>query len=184
MESKDEREFLLTAASWQDSLLQAYRSLHVMLQSILLAVGVGLSVIPLTLHPYPSHSLPALISCVLLVAIWLFHLWSSDRLRGIVLARGKDVTHWHHELVRLEQGLPFKTRHFTRFKFSQSGKHLSEHQLTDEQIVELLGVGLGHTRRIVDVSLFRGISLVWLLLVLASVGSVGVAYLGCLLPTQ
>jgi hypothetical protein len=180
MSMDDDRAFLMEGANAQDSLLQSYRGIHATIQSILLALGVGLTVLPLTLDPYPSTSPPAVVSGVILLAIWALQLFSSRKLRAVVIARGKDVNHWQRELIKLEQRLKPRQRYFTAFKVHQQSRrkdlaylqqtYLSEQQLTEAQVEEMIGKGLGHTRRVVDEQLFTWIGVVWLLLVITTWG--------------
>ena len=165
--------FLLEGARWQDFLLQSYRTLHLTVQGILLAIGTGLVVTALALDRLSKVRavtavlfLIAAMSLALLVAMY-----------RIVIARGKDVNFWHKRMIDFEQHLPPAQRYFTRFKINQkeerlqpklvelflgdqipSGSESLASRLVDEQ--------LGHTRRILDRGLFWGIVAAWVVLLL------------------
>lgn len=188
MSRSEDRDFLVEGANAQDSLLQSYRGIHATLQSILLALGVGLAVLPLTFQQYPSKSPAAVVSAILLLAVGALHWFSNAKLKNVVFARGQDVNYWHREIIKLEQGLEPAQRYFTAFKVHQQARRkdlaylqrtfLSDHKLTEEEVVELIGKGLGHTRRVVDKQLFTWISAVWIILLIATWGSLIAAILG------
>lgn len=177
----EDRNYLIQAAAWQETLLQAYRSLHVTIQSILLAVGVGLTVASLTIGNYPKVSPSVVVCTVLLTTIACLHMFSSRAFSGVVHARGEDINWWHCEIIRKEHNLPPEIRYFTKFKIHQQARrkdvtHLekiyltptTETTLTDDQILELIGKGLGHTRRVIDQQLFNWINKIWWLLLLTA----------------
>lgn len=178
MDKLEDRHFLLQGAMWQDSLLQAYRSLHVTFQSILLAIGIGLVVA--TMSSVSSSKLPVqpIVSTGLLFCLWLLQRVTSKNLQGIVLNRGDDLNYWHTALILCEQQLPSRHRHFTNFKIHQQARrenvaHLEQLFLSDKPIERdqtdlLIEKGLGHTRHVVDQQLFAQISLIWIALVLVS----------------
>lgn len=181
MPPADDRDFLIAAAAWQETLLQAYRSLHVTIQSILLAVGVGLTVVPLAMSEYPSFAPPVLISTVLLTLIAILHFISSSQFSDVVRARGEDINWWHAELIRNEHSLGPASRYFTRFKIHQQARrteisHLEAMflsqahgtHLTDKQVEHLIGKGLGYTRKVIDEQLFKGIGCIWWSLLLVT----------------
>ncbi len=188
MNDTDDRDYLIAAAAWQESLLQGYRSLHVTIQSILLAIGVGLTVVPFAVADYPTFSARALASAVILTCIAGLHFFSSRKFSGVVDARGKDINWWHGELIRTEQRISPASRYFTKFKIHQQARrkdsaHLEEIfltttegvRLTDEQVKELIGKGLGHTRQVIDHQLFTWIGRIWWLLLASSWGGLFIA---------
>ena len=188
MSVQEERDFLIQGAALQDSLLQSYRSLHVTIQSILLAVGVGLVVIPLTLDRYPPRSLSSVIAAVILIAIWLLHLYSNCKLKEIVLQRGEDVNYWHGKIIIIEQQLPAPSRHFTAFKVHQQARrkdlaylertYLSQNALSNDDVLALIGKVLGHTRRVIDQQIFFWIGTVWWTLLAVTVLSLILGFIG------
>ncbi len=181
-EDMNNHEYLIAAVTWQESLLQAYRSLHVTVQSILLALGVGLFVVPLT--DSPNLTLSAILVAVLLLMLFLLHAKSSQKFAGVVLARGKDINWWHAKLIQCEQGMPSKSRYFTSFKIHQQTqrdvnnedlkqKYLSDDsnsRLTESDCQSLIGSGLGHTRMVIDQQLFQWIEVIWFFILLATSG--------------
>ncbi len=176
--------------------MQAYRSLHVTIQSILLAVGVGLTVASLTIADYPNFLPAVLVSATLLTCIAGLHLFSARKFAGVVLARGEDINWWHFELIRKEHSLSPDARYFTRFKIHQQARrkdvtHLEAifisgsqcSPLTNEQITELIGKGLGHTRKVIDQQLFAWIERIWWLLFFVAWSGPAVAFFKqCLRP--
>jgi hypothetical protein len=179
MNKTDERNYLLAAATWQETLMQSYRSLHVTIQSILLAVGVGLAVASLTIATYPSLSLSVIICAFILTCIAGLHLFSTHKFSGVIKARGKDINWWHKQIIRKDYDCDPNTRYFTKFKIhQQAGRkdvaHLekifvkSNETPSEEQIEELIGKGLGHTRHVIDQQLFVWIGRIWWLLIVAA----------------
>jgi hypothetical protein len=183
MREDNDLDFLLTAASWQDSLLQSYRSLHLTFQSITLAIGVGIFIatVSFDLGPRP------IAGAIVLVIVWLLQLFATSRFRGVVLARGKDVNFWHKRIILAEQNLPGERRHFTRFKIHQKLERadsmhleelfLSERKTKPDDIDVLIEKGLGHTRKVLDEQLFNGISAIWVVMIVMTL----VALLGRLI---
>jgi hypothetical protein len=139
----------------------------------------------MTYDPYPSRSPAAVISALILLAVWGLHLFSNSRLKAVVFARGQDVNYWHRAIIRLEQSLEPEQRYFTAFKVHQQSRrkdlgylqrtYLSDHELTDDEVDEMIGKGLGHTRRVIDKQLFTWISVLWTALVVTTWGALLVA---------
>ena len=171
MAARSDREFLLQGAMLQDHLLQAYRSIHVTLQSILLAVGIGVWVVSISSSTFPKPSLQGGLATILLAALWILQCYINRKMRGLVLARGDDVSHWHRKLILAEQQLPAAERHFTAFKIYQQARrqnveHLQKLMLGTTPIAEsdvdlLIDKGLGHTRHVIDKQLSFGAALIW-----------------------
>lgn len=169
-------EYLLEAAAWQDALLQSYRSLHVTIQSILLALAAGLFVAIFSLQTLYS----AIVAYVVLVGMWVFQIYTSRTFRAIIHARGEDVNFWHREIILQEQYLDPRQRHFTRFKIHQKlhrgdAEYLrdlflsdSDAEITPTDADKLIEKGLGHTRRAVDQQLFQRMTWIWILLILGA----------------
>ncbi|MFG0292010.1 MAG: hypothetical protein ACF8MJ_02525 [Phycisphaerales bacterium JB050] len=172
-----DRAFMAECAHAQDALMQSYRNFHITFQSILLAAGVGLSILPLTMPSYPSLSTRSIISFSLLVAICMLHVYTNKNFKAIVKDRGKNVNHWQNSIIVLEQTLGPARRHYTRFKYEQqlrrSGTHKSlvdlDHMMSagisDEATESLLSGEKHHMRNIIDDQLFFWIGVVWALLV-------------------
>jgi hypothetical protein len=172
--------YLLDSCSWQENLLQTYRSFHITIQSILLAIGVGLTVTVYSIESFPSHAKPVLIFSFLLTAVFILQLFIKSRMKGIIIARGKDINWWHKQIILEENRITPHKRYFTKFKIHQQARrkdinHLEEIflvsskiKLEEDQVELLIGKGLGHTRKVIDNQLFRWIGLVWWLLLLAT----------------
>jgi hypothetical protein len=166
-----EVDFLLSAAVWQDSLLQNYRVVHLTSQSIFLAIGAGLSVAVVSTR----DKLTSFICCSELLILGLIACFVLLKMRKLVVSRGHDVSYWHSLIIRKEQRLPPPERHFTKFKIHQSIKragvedlsHLflgETKELTNDQVDLLVGRGLSHTRKVLDVWLFSAMVFMWAIL--------------------
>ncbi|MBP7964418.1 MAG: hypothetical protein KBG20_19670 [Caldilineaceae bacterium] len=169
--------FLIQAVGWQDDLLQSYRILHLTFQSILLAIGIGLAVAVIT----ATQAIPGTILLAVLSLLLFFQVMTSRGFEQIIKHRGKDVNFWHKEVIWAERVLPPDLRYFTQFKVFQKlhrsdlsylrQKFLSPTEIetiAQEDIDLLIEKGMGHTRHVVDVRLFRGITVVWILITFAS----------------
>lgn len=165
----DPIEYLLQGAVWQDGLLQSYRLIYLTLQAIFLATATGLSVLLFQIET-PLKLKFALAGLIVLIVVSVVVLILMCR---VVLARGEDVSYWHCELVKAEQGLPPDERYFTLFKLHQRIRRkrvedlkelfLAGHPRTlkEAEIQRLIGRGLSHTRKILDVILSSAILLMW-----------------------
>ena len=177
----DNRDFLLQSAVWQDSLLQSYRSLHITLQSILLAIGIGLLIASMSASSFPKPTIETVTATVLLGVVGALQWFTTTRMRRIIQARGDDVNYWHRAIILAEQELPPHQRHFTNFKIHQQARRknvdhlrdlfLGETRISEDKADILIEKGIGHTRRVVDQQLFLGISLIWVALFVVGVGT-------------
>lgn len=166
-------DFLLEAASWQDSLLQSYRSLHITIQSILLATSAGLFVAIVSLQDVYG----SLTSFAVMILMWFFQYFAAEKFKHIISKRGEDVNFWHREIIMAEQQLPAAQRFFTKFKVYQKlhregsdylqDMFLSTKKVTQKEIEILIEKGLGHTRHAVDEQIFARISFIWALFTLS-----------------
>jgi hypothetical protein len=172
-----QRDFLLACATWQDGLLQSYRSLSLTVSSILIAVGVG-SVVAAIEQSRTAYSL-GFSFFVLLLAI--FSVIFAEKFQEVILSRGRDIDFWHKAVIRAENSFDDADRSFTHFKLVQKNIRKmkgSTHSveplgvLTDEEIDSLIGSGLGHTRRFVDRSIVLGIRLLWAVIGLGAVWNI------------
>lgn len=181
--ASEELAYLLSGAAWQDSLLQSYRSLHLTFQSILLAIGIGLTIAVLSF----DQLLPGLACAAIFLAVWGLQSFITSCFKGLVSARGRDVNFWHRAVILAENGLPAESRYFTRFKIyqvlhRQDAAHLQEQFLSDHRISPdetdlLIEKGLGHTRRVVDQQLFTFITWIWILLLAAVLSTIAMRLL-------
>jgi hypothetical protein len=171
----DDLAYLLSAAAWQDSLLQSYRTLHLTFQSILLAIGIGLVV---AIGAF-TGKVPTIVSTGIFVGIFILHFISVRWFKSIVVHRGNDINFWHKAIILAENELPKDERYFTTFKVYQKlhrqdnanlqSRFLTDNRISSEDADLLIEKGLGHTRRVIDQQLFAFISWIWALLLLAVV---------------
>ena len=176
MANKQPIDYLLAGAQLTDSLLQSYRQIHLTVQSIFVAIGVGLFIAVLVFDKLIQVAL-ATVTLVVLSAVSLYILYT---MRKIIVARGEDVNFWHRKLILAEQDLQPEKRYFTEFKVYQKlhradANYLKEMFLTDKRIHpdeahRLVERGLGHTRKVLDKWLFVGIYAIWFILLVISVG--------------
>ena len=162
--------YLLTHAQLNDSLLQSYRQVHLTMQSIFVAIGAGLFIAVVAFDVLIQVVL-ATFTLIVLASISLFIL---DKVQKIIIARGEDVNFWHRRLILAEQDLPSEKRHFTEFKIDQQLRRfdvnylkdifLTDKRIKDDEVYRLVERGLGHTRKVLDKWLFRGVRIIWGLL--------------------
>lgn len=177
-------DYLIKGAQLNDSLLQSYRQMHLTIQSIFIAIGVGLFIAILTFTKLAQVVLATLILTVL-AGVSLYILYT---MRRIIIARGDDVNFWHRKLILVEQDLPPNQRYFTEFKIYQrlhrtdanylKNLFLTNNKISAEEIYVLVERGLGHTRKVLDRWLFIGINIIWFLLLAIGVGYTVYRYLG------
>lgn len=166
--------FLLTAAAWQDSLLQAYRTLLLSSQAPLFALGTALFVADLLLD---STARVYVVSGMVL-AIAIGGAYANWRLQSVVKSRSDDVDFWHEEILRHETSFPPRERLFTWFKLRQQSKEdgrVPNDSRRDElleclSIPALTGAGLGYTRKVIDRQFARTLLGGWALLAAGTVG--------------
>ena len=179
----EQRGYYLAAATWQDTLLQSYRTFHVTIQGFLVAAGVTVLSVQLTgavqsVTPERIENAKLIADVVFnglftgLIALlfWLQHRLTVE-LSGIVANRAQDIDYWHKLTMLVENDFDVDQRAFTYFKMWQQAKrssveHLLPKYLPDEGIspeaaAELIGKGLGHTRQVLDVNLFRRLQILW-----------------------
>lgn len=167
-------EYLLAGAQLQDSLLQNYRQIYLIVQSIFIAIGVGLCLNILSFDELVKSVLATLI----LVIFGSISLFLMHKIKKIIIARGEGVNYWHRKIITAEQNFPPAQRYFTEFKIYQKlhrkdidelkKQFLTNKEIDDDQSGLLVGKGLGHTRKILDQWLFTGILAIWVLLFVIS----------------
>lgn len=166
----EQREFLLAACAWQESLLQSYRSLHVTIQGFLIAASSAVLAVQLTGAIQEQSSRPLAIAIfnsaftVLLGLLYWLQTRTAIELKAVVESRAADINHWHKATMASENELEPAQRAFTFFKLWQHAhradvahvlpRYLPEEGISGADIDELIGKGLGHTRRVIDVNLF------------------------------
>ncbi len=168
----DRLEFLLAAAAWQDSLLQAYRTLFLALQAVLLALGTALFAAGLTMKsPVQVYVVSALV-----LAVALGGLLTHWRLKNVIEMRSSDVDFWHREILLCETSSAPAERLFTRFKIYQQGKETKrmgsdpcrDALLENHSIRDLTCAGLGYTREVIDSHVARTLLGGWGLLLVGA----------------
>lgn len=174
------RDFLFEGAIWQETLLQSYRSFHLTLQSILLATGIGLLVMLVT-NDDCSRQWRIIVIAGLIFVFALVQTFVTSGIRKTVVERGDDISYWHRGIISDENTLPGDMRHFTHFKIHQQARrenvsHLeslvdNNNPLAPEDINTLIGKGIGQTRLVVDKILFRWISVVWVIILVADIAT-------------
>lgn len=185
----EHRDFVLSCAQWQDSLLQSYRSLHVTIQGFLIAAGAAVLAVQLTgaVQEQNARLLTNAVFNALFTGLMGFLFWlqrrTANEMKGVVDSRALDINHWHKLVMLAENALDPDQRSFTYFKMWQHAKRASvEHilpkflppeGLTAENAELLVGKGLGHTRRVLDVNLFERLQLLWCSMVVVSIGITG-----------
>jgi hypothetical protein len=177
----DHYSYLLGGAELNDSLLQSYRSFHLTLQSIFIAIGTGLSVAVLVF----DKAIKSLLATLILFVLAIISNYILVKMQKIIIDRGKDVSYWHRNLIKAEQELAPEKRYFTQFKINQRLQRadakdlqklfLTKRDINDKEIDLLVEKGLGHTRKILDRWLFNSIRIIWILLCAISLGYI--AYL-------
>jgi len=90
-ENKPRIEYLLTNAELQDSLLQNYRQMHLVIQSIFIAIGVGLSLSIISFDML-IHSLFSFIILVIFSVISFILLNKSQVLKVFKLIIFKNIS--------------------------------------------------------------------------------------------
>lgn len=176
----DKLASLWQGAHYQDNLLQAYRNFHLTMQSILLAIGAGLSVATLTFNDIIKTSL----SYLLLLGISILGVYLIKKMKKLIIARGEDVDYFHNQIIEFERSLPKDQQTMTQFKVYQKfnrdktniSEYFSKFSITDSIRDQLTEKGKGHTRQLLDKKLFNGFGLVWLSFHLVSLAGVVIVF--------
>ena len=153
-------------ASYQDNLLQSYRNLHLTLQSILIAIGAGLSIAIFTFNT-PMNSI---LSYCLLFVISMLGFYLLLTMRKLINARPEDVDYFHNQIIEFEKTLPKEEQVLTTFKVYQKfhrnktdiNQYFKTFELTEDIRMKLTEKSKGHTRKILDTQLFIGFLIVWI----------------------
>jgi len=159
-------ESLWQGAQYQESLLQSYRNYHLTTQSILVAIGAGLSVSIFTFE----RQFDILGMYTLLVVISLLALYLLNKLRKLIRARAEDVDYFHNQIIEVEKNLSKKEKTMTAFKVYQKfnrqkvdiNEYFEKFELTDNILNQLTEKGKGHTRKVLDTNLFKWFYFVWI----------------------
>lgn len=157
---------LWQGASYQDHLLQSYRKSHLIVQSVLVAIGTLLAA-ALVIIDSEEKRIAIYVLLVVISALGTYLLLSMSRL---IKARAQDVDYYHNQIIESESALPKEEQVLTAFKVYQkfsrgkvnSSSFFSEFQMTDEVRARLTEKGKGHTRKVLDRNLFIGFYILWI----------------------
>jgi len=156
---------LWQGAGYQDQLLQSYRKIHLMLQSVLIATGTALAVTVISF----GDERRAAPTYVLLIVFSIMGVYLLSRMSKLLRARAADVDYYHNQIIEAERLLPKEEQVLTAFKvyqkFSRDESNKTEFfqkfQLTEEIRAQLTEKGKGHTREFLDGYLLTGFYLTW-----------------------
>jgi hypothetical protein len=123
---------------------------------------------------------------LVLSVIFIVSIYVLCTMKKIMKYRGIDVSWWHGRIIKAENALNPNKRCFTKFKFEQKKhrkknrdnsafdelekKFFGKEMPSDEDIKTLIGEGLGHTRKILDLGLFVWFLIIWILLLIIGIG--------------
>jgi voltage-gated potassium channel Kch len=170
--SSDNLAFLLSAAAWQDSLLQAYRTHLLSSQALLLAFGVAVFAAGFAL----KAAVAVCVVSILVLAIAFGGSYACTRLQRAIEGRGEDVDFWHEQIILCEAQLPLEEHVFISFKFSQMDKEPAPGLRRDVYPTsKLAAAGLGYTRGVIDLVVARMLLCAWALLALGALGCMAAA---------
>jgi len=160
--------FLWRGAQYQDSLLQAYRSIHFTMQSVLLATGAALSAgTILARDRQKAWAVYVLLVIVTVLAFRLLHI-----MRKLIMSRRDDVNYFHHHILETEKEIAVADeRVLTQFKayqkFHKSNNNPATKFLVDPlsepQRQQLLEKDKEHTRQLLDANVSVYLLIVWAL---------------------
>ena len=141
-------ETLWQGASYQDNLLQSYRGYFLTIQSILIAVGAGLSFAIFNV----TDIVTSIFAIILLISLAVFALILGNSLNNISESRANDVSYFHKEILKEELGLAYDDRVLTLFKIMQVNRQAGFEKIKITEITQstfdlLLDKGKGMTRK-------------------------------------
>jgi len=110
---------LMHGARLQDYLLQTYRTMHLTSQSILFAIGTGLTIANAKGFENTSD---ALIVFGLTLLFSILGLVLSTSFKAVTKSREEDVDFWHQKIEQAECELPEEYQFFKAFKQWQKHK--------------------------------------------------------------
>lgn len=140
--------------------------MHLTIQSILIAVGAGLSIVTVK----SIIILEVVFSYVLLIVVSGLGFYLLVKMKNLVKARGEDVDYFHNTIMEYEKGLDSEDQLMTNFKIYQilnrgntkANEYFYSKEHKDIIRGKLTSNGNGHTRRVLDKHLFSGFTLVWI----------------------
>ncbi len=164
-ESKYEQvNYIISATMWQDSLLQAYRNYLLIMQSIFLALAVGVFSVQTNSKGWEAYACSAMLFLIIIVGVWVLRISSTA-----LVERSKAVDWWQKRLLAFENDISFE-KHFIHFRVAKkyefdSSTH-SDFQLKQEDIDSVLRFEKPRARTLFTMFIF-GAYLSWLFLFLA-----------------
>lgn len=161
----DKLTTLWQGAAYQDNLLQSYRKLSMLLQSVLLLIGTWLFMIMLSFR----YGAKAGQAYLVLLAVTLLALYVWYIMKKLIAARCEDVNYYHNQIIEAEQHLPKEQQVLTAFKVYQKygrkeadpSGHFLQFEITPAIQQQLIEKGKGHTRKLLDRNIPIGILCVW-----------------------
>jgi hypothetical protein len=166
---------MLADAQWRDTWLHGFRSLHIVMEVILLGLAGGLLVSILTLEVSRAW-----VPAMLLLVDATGSLLLLARMRRAAIGLGDDVRFWHREIVRAERELP-RSGACSHASSCCSGRNHSD---TDElAALALSEIGLDETgldrliepfsatRRLIENRVPMLIAVLWVSWALAGIGA-------------
>ena len=164
LETKDVLTLLWEGSAYQDNLLLSYRSYHLTIQSILIAVGVGLCVTILTFNDLLRIAISYLL--LFIISILAIHLLTV--MGKLIRSRGEDVNYFHKRILKNESLFESQDQILTNFKVYQkfvrdkNEEYISEIVVDDKLREVLIEKGKGHTRKVLDSNLFSLFYFIWI----------------------
>ena len=158
----------LDAVVWQDMLLQSYRSIQIITQMVFIAVGMALTLAIIVL----DRAVDVALVGAMFVAVSIAAQCLLRKLAQLIRARGDDVYYWQRELLTAEQSAQLENA-FCRFKAAQLSRTRGgatfpglDHPdaLTQEQLYRLVEAGSSKTRVLVERTVVRWLTFLWLTL--------------------
>jgi len=157
--------FLWQGARYQDNLLQAYRSIHFTMQSVLLAIGTALSAAVILVNDQEkAWRVYVLLVLVTVLAFRLLHV-----MRKLIISRRDDVNYFHHHILQAEKEMAAEDQVLTQFKayqkFHKSNQNpatrFSVDPLPESRRQQLLEKDKEHTRQLLDTNVPVYLLIVW-----------------------
>lgn len=167
---------LVAQSDIQDSLLQSYRQILLAIQSILLAIGAGLTV------TFLSKGELRIIGAVVLVLAIISYVageWSYE----ICRQRAGTVSFVHRRIMLTEQQLPSNERTLTLLKLYQQRRDPAERlsvlllqdvgavppEIIRQGVADVVSAGFSHTRIRLDKLILWTFRVTWIALVLVTI---------------
>ena len=138
-------------------------------QSILIAVGAGLSIATMTF----DGLIKILFTYCLLLAISVFGVYLLKTMQKLIQAWGEDVDYFHNQIIEHEKTLTKSEQVLTAFKvyqkFNRNKTNNENFEITESIRNQLTSKGKGHTRQLLDKYLVSGFMIIWVCFHLISI---------------